>query len=268
MRQRWLAALLVLLTAAPASAEMTVHFVDVGQGGGVFVEKDGKHIIYDCGDTFAADTFTGYLEALDVTVIDAMVISHAHKDHMGSCAAVIKKFTVKRVYHNGSKAPTAVWKAFLTAVKKADEVIVVDKNLDAGAFDILVAYNSRDRFSKEADNSLVVRLVDGTVRVLLTGDCEAACERALMSDNSAGMKAAVLNIGHHGSNAASSLPFLKLVAPETAVISAGAGNQYGHPTKPVLQRLGQVKAKVFRTDQDGSVVIHSDGLKYKVETDK
>jgi competence protein ComEC len=187
---------------------------------------------------------------------------------MGSCAAVIKKFTVKRIYHNGSKAPTAVWKAFLKAAKTVDEVIVVDKNLDTGDFDILVAYNNHDRFSKEADNSLIVRLVDGKVRVLLTGDCEAVCEKALMSDNGAELKAAVLNVGHHGSNASSSLPFLKVVAPETAVISAGAGNQFGHPTKPVLQRLGQVKAKIFRTDQDGSVVIHSDGLVYKVETDK
>jgi competence protein ComEC len=262
------AALLALLVAAPASAEMTVHFVDVGQGGGVFVEKDGKHIVYDCGDTFAAETFTNYLEALDVSVIDAMVISHAHKDHMGSCAAVINRFAVKRIYHNGSKAPTAVWKAFLKVAKKADEVIIVDKNLDTGDFDILVAYNNHGRFSKEADNSLIVRLVDGKVRVLLTGDCEAVCEKALMSDNGAGLKAAVLNVGHHGSNASSSLPFLKVVTPETAVISAGAGNQYGHPTKPVLQRLGQVKAKIFRTDQDGSVVIHSDGEAYKVETDK
>jgi competence protein ComEC len=83
-----------------------------------------------------------------------------------------------------------------------------------------------------------------------------------------GLKATVLNVGHHGSNASSSLPFLKVVTPGTAVISAGAGNQYGHPTKPVLQRLGQVKAKVFRTDHDGSVVIHSDGQAYKIETDK
>src|SRR6266852_2334499 len=97
---------------------------------------------------------------IDVTTIDARVISHAHKDHMGSCAAVIKKFTVKRIYHNGSKAPTAVWKAFLKAAKTVDEVIVVDKNLDTGDFDILVAYNNHDRFSKEADNSLIVRLVD------------------------------------------------------------------------------------------------------------
>jgi beta-lactamase superfamily II metal-dependent hydrolase len=70
-------------------------------------------LFYDCGDTFAADTFIGYLETLNVQIIDAMVISHAHKDHMGSCAAVIDKFKVRRIYHNGSKAATATWKAFL-----------------------------------------------------------------------------------------------------------------------------------------------------------
>jgi len=58
------------------------------------------------------------------------------------------------------------------------------------------------------------------------------------------------------------------VKPELAVISAGAGNQYGHPTKPVLQRLGVVNAKIYRTDHDGSVVVRADGNAYKIETDK
>ena len=131
-------------------------------------------------------------------------------------------------------------------------------HLDTGDFDILIAYNNHSCFSKEADESLVVRQVDVSIRVLLTGDCEAVCEQALLWDNGAGIKAAILNVGHHKANAASSLPFLKAVAPETAVISSGVKNQYGHPTKRVLQRLRQVKVRIFRTD----------GQKYDVETDK
>jgi beta-lactamase superfamily II metal-dependent hydrolase len=84
----------------------------------------------------------------------------------------------------------------------------------------------------------------------------------------ADVKAVVLNVGHHGSNAASSVPFLQKVSPKIAVISAGAGNQYGHPTKPVLERLKQVNATIYRTDLDGSIVISSDGAKVKVETEK
>jgi competence protein ComEC len=263
--------ILIASVVAPSHADLTAHFVDVGQGGAVFIQKDGKNYVYDCGDTFAAKTFIEYLEDLDVKTIDALIVSHAHKDHMGACTAILQsQITVKRVYHNGSKAATGTWRKFLKeADKAAEEVIVVDHNLELEDFTIVVAYNQRERFSKEADNSLLVRFTDGSIRVLLTGDCEAVCERALVADTTnGGVKATILNVGHHGSNASSSLEFLRQVKPEIAVISAGAGNQYGHPTKPVLQRLDVIKAKVYRTDHDGSIVIRLDGTAYKIETDK
>lgn len=267
-----LAVLVVLATTArPSRAEIAAHFVDVGQGGAVFIQKDGKNYVYDCGDTFAAKTFIEYLDDLDIKTIDALVVSHAHKDHMGACTALLESHVkVKRVYHNGSHASTGTWKRFLKQAQKiAEEVIVVDHNLELDGFDILVAYNQRQRFAKEADNSLLVRFIDGRIRVLLTGDCEAVCERALIADQSnGGVNATILNVGHHGSNASSSPGFLSAVKPEIAVISAGAGNQYGHPTRPVLQRLGTAHAKIYRTDQDGSIVVRSDGTAYKIETDK
>lgn len=33
-----------------------MHFIDVGQGGGVFIQKDGKNILYDRGDVFVDPT--------------------------------------------------------------------------------------------------------------------------------------------------------------------------------------------------------------------
>ncbi len=255
------------LGLGPAQAEMTVHVIDVGQGGGVFIQKDGTNILYDCGDTFAGPVVLEYLEALDVEAIDLMVISHAHKDHMGGCIAVLNKLTVRRVFHNGSKAKTGIWKKFLNAAARADRVVVVDQDVREPGLELLVAYDSRGRrSSKEADNSVLLRLTDGNVRVLLTGDCEAPCE-AEVSRTSA-VTADILNVGHHGSEAASSLPFLQKVKPKVGVISAGAGNQFGHPKPAVLKRLKQVGAQLFRTDHDGSVVIHSDGWTYSVETEK
>jgi competence protein ComEC len=246
---------------------MTVHFIDVGQGGGVFIQKDGKNILYDCGDTFAGPVVTDYLSALDVERIDFLIVSHAHKDHMGGCSAVLKQVAVGTVYHNGSKARTGTWKKFLKEVKKAEKVIVVDKDLEVDGMQILVAYDSRgSRYSKEADNSVLVRLIDDKVRVLLTGDCEKICEKEVMKESE--VRSNVLNVGHHGSNAASSTEFLEKVKPKIAVIQAGVGNQYGHPTKPVLARLKQVGATVERTDLGGSIVIHSDGTTYEVETEK
>jgi len=81
------------------------------------------------------------------------------------------------------------------------------------------------------------------------------------------VKATVLNVGHHGSNASSSIPFLNKVDAKISVISVGADNKYGHPTKPALARLAEIKTKIYRTDLDGSVVIHSNGKKVTVGTD-
>ena len=199
MLNRFLAWLLaaLLVWASSAQAEMAVHFIDVGQGGGVFIRKDGTNILYDCGDTFAGSTVTDYLAALDVETIDLMIVSHAHKDHMGGCIHVLKNVKVKRIYHNGSKAKTGTWKKFLKETAKVEEVIVVERDLDENGIQMLVAYDSKGkRSSKEADNSVLVRLVDGKVRVLLTGDCEAPCEAEVSSTSD--VRAEVLNVGHHG----------------------------------------------------------------------
>lgn len=67
--------IVVLIPVIPATAEMTVHFIDGGQGGGVFIQKDGRNIMYDCGDTFAADVVLDYLDSLDIMTIDGTVIS-------------------------------------------------------------------------------------------------------------------------------------------------------------------------------------------------
>ena len=249
-----------------ALAEMAVHFIDVGQGGGVFIQKDGKNILYDCGDTFAGPTVTEYLDALDVDTLDLLIISHAHKDHMGGCTHVLQKVKVKRVYHNGSKARTGTWRKFLKVAGQKSRAIPVEKDMTEDDIEILVAYDSHGQYSKEADNSVLVRLIDGKVRVLLTGDCEAICEKEVSTTSN--VQSEVLNVGHHGSNAASSLEFLKKVKPKIAVIQAGAGNQYGHPKPSVLTRLKQVGATIYRTDKDGSIVIHSDGNTVKAETEK
>ena len=83
--------------------------------GGVFVQKDGKNVLYDCGDTFAGTIVTDYLDAIDVKSIDLLIASHAHQDHIGGCVHVLNNMEVKRVYHNSSKARTKTWRQFLKA---------------------------------------------------------------------------------------------------------------------------------------------------------
>jgi competence protein ComEC len=272
---RWAAltisAILFCLPAQNVHSEMSVHFIDVGQGGGVLIQKDGKNILYDCGDTFAGSAVLEYLGTMDVVTIDFMIISHAHKDHMGGCIDVMNHVAVKEVLHNGSNAKTAIWKKFLktTKVKAKDKVTTIQQDSALAGiegFELIVPYDSEGWKGQEADNSILLRITDDKVHLLLTGDCEAKCEREVIKTSS--VQATVLNVGHHGSNASSTEEFLNKVKPKYAVVSAGANNQYGHPTKGVLGRLKKVKARVLRTDQDGSIVIHSDGQNIEIETEK
>jgi beta-lactamase superfamily II metal-dependent hydrolase len=145
---------------------------------------------------------------------------------------VMKKCKVGTIFHNDSDATTGAWKAVLKAAKEnATEIVPVNGNTKTDLFQILVAYDGRGRFSNEANNSILVLLVDGDVRVLLTGDCEAACEKAVSPHLT---KIDVLNVGHHGSNAASSPPFLTLLSPKLATISAGRTISLGIRPSPSL----------------------------------
>lgn len=248
------------------SATMVVHFIEVGHGAAVFVKKDRMTIMYDCGDTFAGPVVSDYLAALGVRAIDLLIVSHGLKDHMGGCIEVLNKTKVRAIYYNGSQMSTGTWAKFLKAAREV-KTVIVEKDIDLKGVQIIVAYDTLGRrYSKEADNSILVRLIDTDVRLLLTGGCEAPCEKELIKTTD--IQSDILNVANHGSNASSSWGFLKKVKPKVAVIQVGSGNQYGHPMKPVLRRLRAVGAKVLRTDCDGSVVILSDGRSFKLEQER
>jgi len=101
----------------------------------------------------------------------------------------------------------------------------------------------------------------GDVELLLTGDVGAETERVLALDSLDGEHALlrILKVAHHGSLTSSSAAFIERFAPQVALISAGRGNPFGHPAQEVVERLGAVGARVFRTDRDGAAVIETDG---------
>lgn len=115
--------------------------------------------------------------------------------------------------------------------------------------------------------SAVTRVQFGNTAFLLTGDAEALSEQEMLAAR-ANLKANVLKVGHHGSSNSTSLAFLKAVSPKYAVISVGAGNDYGHPHQETLQKLAAAGVKVYRTDQCGTVVMVSEGKTITVQTVK
>ncbi len=114
-------------------------------------------------------------------------------------------------------------------------------------------------------NSVVARLDYRRASVLLAADAESPTERWLLASG-ARLRARVLKVAHHGSRYASTAKWLRAVAPEIAVVSCGAGNDYRHPHAQALQRLAKIGARVYRTDEDGDVSLESDGERIAVAT--
>ncbi|NIM06580.1 MAG: MBL fold metallo-hydrolase, partial [Armatimonadetes bacterium] len=106
--------------------------------------------------------------------------------------------------------------------------------------------------------SIVIRLTHGRVSFLFTGDLQEEGEEVLLIDDPAIVSTA-LKVAHHGSLDATSERFLQEVRPRWAIISAGRNNPFGHPHEQTLERLGQTGAKVFRTDESGTIEMISDG---------
>jgi competence protein ComEC len=120
--------------------------------------------------------------------------------------------------------------------------------------------------TKNANNdSVVLRLGYGRRHVLLPGDAETTVERRLLKAGVA-LQSDVLKVPHHGSNDATSLPFLEAVAPSFGILSVGPYNAYGHPRPETLANLRQAGARITRTDRDGATSVRTDGNRIEVGT--
>ncbi len=121
--------------------------------------------------------------------------------------------------------------------------------------------------SIDNNNSIVLRLTQGKVSFLLTGDIEREAEERILGHRP-DIRSQILKIAHHGSRYSTTDAFLDAVKPEVALISAGKDNKFGHPHEETLARLKKRGVKVYRTDLNGNILVRSDGEKYVVGTGK
>ena len=112
------------------------------------------------------------------------------------------------------------------------------------------------------DGSVVARLSYGNTSFMLMGDASIMTEKLILENNQGSiLKSDILKVSHHGSENSTSEEFLKAIAPKFALISDGKNNKYGHPNQEVLNLLDKFKAKIFRTDEIGTIIIKCDNMK-------
>jgi competence protein ComEC len=127
-----------------------------------------------------------------------------------------------------------------------------------------------EKGSKTTDNhdpnneSVVGKLIFGEFAMMFTGDAEKVEEMPMVNTYGKELKSTILKAGHHGSKTSSSKEFLREVAPEAAVISCGAGNDYGHPHDQTMKKYKAMKLKIYETDKNGTITIKTDGKNYTI----
>jgi competence protein ComEC len=254
------------------TGDLRAYFLDVGQGDSSVILFRDKVVLIDAGDTDMGATVASDLQRLGVTKIDLLVATHPHADHIGGMQAVLANFPVGEVLDAGMPSTSSLYERFLTTIDENEIPYVVAERGQAPGIDpalrILVPSPPEDRIGDDLNaNSIVLRVSYGTVNLLYTGDATKDAEE-VMTAAGYPLDAQVIKVGHHGSSGASSAAFLLRVDPEVAVISAGEGNDYGHPHRETLERLKTAGAAVYRTDTDGSILVTSDGNTFSVTTEK
>ena len=259
--------LLSYSSCSKGSCEMEVHFLDVDQGDAAIIVCDGEYMIIDGGPPAASQYVYWYItEKLHIPEMKYMIATHPHEDHIGGLSAALNATVIDVVL-----SPVLDWdtRAFSSMMKYADmqgtPVIIPEEGdiYQLGGATVTILSCWPDAWDTNC-MSIVCRIDYDNVSFLFTGDAEDMLEY-MMIDSGYDLNADVLKVGHHGSSTSSTEEFLQAVHPKYAVISCGTDNQYGHPRPEVLERLNA--AEIYRTDQDGTIIMRSDGNTITIETE-
>ena len=249
--------------------DMTVHFLDVGQGLSILAQSDDQTLIYDGGDSDKSSFVVAYLKEQDVTDIDYLISSHYDSDHVNGLIGCLNAFDVENIICSDYVHDSDTYQSFInTAQSKGLELqhpaVGTAFAFGTGSFEILAPSEIDQNDSN--NNSVVIKLTNGNNSFIFTGDAESSSEFAMCASG-INLDCDVLVPGHHGSATATSWEFLENTVPEYAVISCGADNQYGHPDKDTMDKLQSMDIQVFRTDKQGTITVTSDGTDLTWSTD-
>jgi competence protein ComEC len=250
----------------------SANFLNVGQGDAeLMIFPGGVKVLTDAGpDRTVVERLESVLGANEKS-IDIAIISHPQSDHYGGFSYILDHYRVGAFIYNGrDDAPgTKSWSALLMKIAAKNIPLITlgkgDKiTIGANEIDILSPDENFDMSGELNDTGIVDLIKTPQFRVLLVGDTGFDVQDTLVAEG-VDLRADILKIAHHGSKYASDNMFLKAVNPKIAVIEVGAKNTFGHPAPETLSRIASsTNARIFRTDQDGTIRIWRDGDALKI----
>jgi competence protein ComEC len=248
--------------------------IDVGQGDAILIEfPNGKRILIDAGplsQKFDAGerTVVPFLKRNGISKLDYFLITHSHSDHIGGAGSVLKLLRVDTFMmaslatgNHQVKEVLEIAEARHSGIKivRAGNQIQIDSNTR-----VYVLYPDSNHIAEKNLNnsSVVLKIVYGNSSIMLVGDAEVVTEKRMMPRYGAFLSSDILKVGHHGSITSTSEEFLKLVRPQTTLISVGNHNKFRHPSPFTIWLLKANSIDIKRTDKLGAIVLESDGVKW------
>ncbi len=244
------------------AAKMEVHFIDVGQGDSTLITCDGHAMLIDAGDYSKGTAIQNYLQKQKVKKLDYLILTHPDSDHIGGAPVIITKFEIDKVFMSNYEKDNKTYLKLIQALdnkrlKYTTPKVGTQYTLGTAKITILAPNGEYDNPN---DASVALMIQNGETRFLFTGDAGEDAERDML-ETDMGLSADVLKAGHHGSRTSTSGKFFEAVSPSCAVISCGEDNSYGHPHAETLNTFRMNGVKVYRTDEDGTIIAVSDGKK-------
>ena len=250
------------------SANVTIKFIDVGQGEAILIALPEKTMLIDAGPTGSAPKIAQVLQELGRNKIDYLVATHPDEDHIGGMADVISSTQIGTIYAPNKTNNTATYRKFLTAIQNnnlqitlAEAGTIIDQT---DSYKLEILWPKKDaNFPDTNDYSIIIKLTVGNKTFLFTGD---APTNAILNSNPGHID--VLKVSHHGSRTGTTEVLIHKLSPTYAVLSYALDNSYGHPMQSVLNALRKHSVEVWGTGANGTITITCDGTNIDISGEK
>ncbi len=269
-----MAVLVSVIAASMPDDELSISFLDVGQGDAILIQQGSQQVLIDGGPSPQAISLElGRQMPFWDRTIELVILTHPDQDHLAGLIEVLKRYRVEKVLDPNLDSGTPLYEEWhrLVAEKKPEKITARAGQQIALAGATLTVLHPPEALLKDTNedidnNGAVLRLKAGNVSFLLAADIRREAELHLITRRAA-LKSTVLKVAHHGSDTSTSQEFLSAVDPQIAVISVGADNKFGHPSEEIMNRLDNKlgQTNVYRTDHHGTIQFTTDGEKLWVK---
>ena len=259
------------------NSDILVYYIDVGQGDSILLSSPNRkeNILIDTGGKISyekekwkerknkniSDNIITFLRKLGINKLDYLIVTHGDYDHMGEAINLVNNFKVEKVIFNCGEINDLEKKLIKVLNKKKIEYYSCIKELSIN--NNKVYFLNTKEYENENDNSSVIYTKLNGYKFIFMGDAGVEKEKDILDKYNLS-NIDVLKVGHHGSKTSTSKKFIDEIKPKYSIISVGKNNRYGHPNKEVLDTLND--SKIYRTDQDGSIMFKIKKDKLQIET--